>query len=136
MSSSNWLVIGGIYHLAFAVFHMFFWKIFNWKQSLSSISKIDSGVMQVMNLCLIWIFLSVGYISIVHTDQMLKTTLGHVIIALIAVFWLFRAVLQVIFFSLKKTMSKILLALFVIGVIIYATPIFTILLVESVMKQL
>jgi len=31
------IFIGGIFNLLFAVFHLFFWKLFNWKDELKSI---------------------------------------------------------------------------------------------------
>jgi len=47
---------GGIFNLLFAVFHLFFWKLFNWKYELKSISFVNRNIMQVLNLCLAFVF--------------------------------------------------------------------------------
>jgi len=27
------LITGGLFHLGFAIFHLFFWKLFHWKEA-------------------------------------------------------------------------------------------------------
>jgi len=45
---------GALYHLGFAAFHAFFWKLFRWKTSLRTATPLNRAVVQVLNLCLIY----------------------------------------------------------------------------------
>jgi len=123
MSNETLLIIGGIYHIAFFVFHLFFWKIFNWKKSLAPINRVQRGVMQVLNLCLMFAFLIFAYISLFHTHEMLSTGLGSALLCLIAIFWALRTVEQFVFFSIRKPFSIVLLILFIFGTVIYLIPV-------------
>ncbi len=115
---------GGIFNLLFAVFHLFFWKLFNWKDELKSISFINRNIMQVLNLCLAFVFIIFSYISIFHTDEMLNTDLGLSLTLCISVFWFLRSLEQILFFKLKTAISLILLILFVAGTLLYGLPFF------------
>ena len=115
---------GGIFNLLFAVFHLFFWKLFNWKDELKSISFINRNIMQVLNLCLAFVFIIFSYISIFHTDEMLNTELGLSLTLCISVFWFLRSLEQVVFFKLKTAISWILLFLYIIGTLLYSIPAF------------
>jgi hypothetical protein len=48
---------GGCFHLAFAIFHCGFWKLFGWTRELPKLNRINRGVMQILNLCLTFVFL-------------------------------------------------------------------------------
>ena len=117
------LIVGGFYHLGFAIFHLFFWRLFNWEKDLTSLTIINRAVMQILNLCLTFVFIVVAYISVFYSTEMLSTNLGKVIIASISLFWLIRFVEQLYFFGLKKLFSIILTILFVAGFIIYLIPV-------------
>jgi hypothetical protein len=115
----TFILIGGFYHLAFALFHMNFWKIFRWKASLRPITPANRSVMQVMNLCLIYIFLVVSAFSFLASGRLLASP---AVAACISGFWLFRAVLQIAFFERKNPVSIILTALFLAGAALYGVP--------------
>jgi len=118
------LIVGSFYNLAFAIFHILFWKIFKWNSELSKLNFLNRAIMQVLNLCLTFCFLLFSYISFYHTSELLTTDLGKTILTGIAVFWFLRAIEQVIFFKLKHWSSVMFLMAFVGGTIIYAMPVF------------
>ena len=117
------LFIGGFYNLAFAIFHILFWKIFRWKRSLRRLLPQDRAIMQVLNIRLIYIFFVFAYISIFHQESLTSTQLGKVIIIVISLFWFMRAVEQIIFFGLKNLVSIIFMIISIIGAIFYLIPI-------------
>lgn len=117
------LIIGGIYNLGFAIFHIFFSKIFRWKADLRSVMEINKGIMYVMNLCLIYVFIFFSYISIFQYDLLLTSKLGSIVLVFISLFWFFRAVEQVLFFDIKKPVSIVFTIVFLIGGILYLIPI-------------
>ena len=113
---------GGIYNIALVVFHLLFWRIFNWKKDLRSLSFLNRAIMQVLNLSLTFVFVIFSYISLVHTKELISTSLGQSLLSLIALFWFARSVEQVVFFKLKNWRSMAFLAFFLVGTVLYAVP--------------
>ncbi|HHL32405.1 MAG TPA: hypothetical protein ENJ41_07440, partial [Oceanospirillales bacterium] len=74
------LIIGTIYHLAFVVFHLLFWKLFDWVQDLKKLSPINKSVMQILNLRLIFVFLIFAYICYFNSTEMLDSKLGSTLL--------------------------------------------------------
>lgn len=119
MKPETLIVIGGLYNTAFAIFHLGFWKIFGWKRDLVSLTPANRAIMQVLNLCLMVSFLIFAYISIFHTAELVATDIGRALLALIALFWLLRAVEQPVFFGLGQPLSVVFLVIFLTGFGLY-----------------
>ena len=96
---------GGLYNIILVIFHLLFWRIFNWEQDLRSVSSLNRSIMPVVNLSLTFVFIIFAYISLVHSAELLSTPLGNSLLILIALFWLARSLLQVIFFKLDHWLS-------------------------------
>jgi hypothetical protein len=120
----TFLTIGGYYCLTFALFHMLFWKIFRWRQDLHRLTPTNRGIMQVLNLRMIYIFLFFGYISLRYQHELLFTSFGEFIVIVIALFWLFRAVEQIIFLGLNSIVSVALFVVFLMGSGLYILTLF------------
>jgi len=116
------IIIGGFYCLAFFIFHLFFWKLFDWKHDLSFLTEINRGVIQILNLCLMFVFLVIAYVSLFYTDELLTSSLGKILLVGISIFCLLRAVEQVVFFGLKSTVSIVFFITFLLGSTIYMIP--------------
>ncbi len=116
------LVIGGAVVFAFFIFHLFFWKIFDWKRDLKSLTPVNRAIMQVLNLCLSFVFLLIAYISIFHKDELLNTSLGKTMLLGISIFWLLRALEQIMFFGLKSGVSIAFFVVFLAGSALYLIP--------------
>ena len=117
------IVAGGIFSLGFAIFHLFFWRLFRWKEDLASLTVINRAVMQIMNLCLLFIFLAMAYVSFFHTPEMASTDLGRTLLVAFSLLWLLRAVEQVIFFGIRNRLSVAFTLIFLLGSLIYAVPV-------------
>ena len=118
------ITIGGFLWLAFFVFHIFFWKLFDWKRDLENVAKVNKAIMQVLNLCLMFCFLIFAYISLFQTEELLTTSLGKTLLVGMVLFAVFRAIEQVIFFDLKHPRSIAVLFFALIGMTIYLIPLF------------
>ena len=118
------IIIGGFLWLAFFVFHIFFWKLFDWKRDLENVAKVNKAIMQVLNLCLMFCFLIFAYISLFQTEELLTTSLGKTLLVGMVLFAVFRAIEQVIFFDLKHPRSIAVLFFALIGMTIYLIPLF------------
>lgn len=117
------LVLGGIYNLGFAIFHLGFWRIFRWKEDLVSLTRINRAIMQVLNLRLTFVFLVMAYVSFFHRTDLLGTGLGTALLTAFSLFWFLRMIEQVIFFGLKNQVSMVFTLLFLLGSLIYLMPI-------------
>lgn len=120
----NLIYIGGIYCLIFAVFHLAFWKLFDWKNELPKLKSVNRGVMQVLNLRLTYVFLVVAFISFFFADDLINTKLGNVILGAISIFAVMRAIEQLIFWKIEK-IGVAFFFVFLIGAGIFAVPLFS-----------
>ena len=78
--------------------------------------------MQVLNLCLTFVFVIFAYVSIAHATEMTTTPLGRSLLLLIALFWYLRAVEQIYFFGFRNPLSVLFLVFFAIGGTLYLIP--------------
>lgn len=122
MSAETAIMLGGVYNVALAAFHVLFWRLFDWKHDLASLSFINRQVMQILNLCLTFVFLVFAYVSFFHTAELLSTELGHGLLLLISAFWFLRAAEQIIFFRLERIASVAFFAAFLAGGALYVYP--------------
>ena len=111
---------GGLFHLAFVVFHLTFWKLFRWDTELAKLTSLNRATVQVLNLALTVVFVIFSYLSLTHAPEMVGTDLGRSLTLAIAVFWYLRAVLQAAFFGLRKTLSVVFFAVVLVGGTLYA----------------
>ena len=115
------IYIGGFYCLIFAIFHLAFWKLFDWKNELPKLKSVNRGVMQVLNLRLTYVFVVVAFIALSFADDLINTKLGNVILGAISIFALMRAVEQLIFWKIEK-ISFAFFIIFLFGAGIFAAP--------------
>ncbi|OYU48375.1 MAG: hypothetical protein CFE31_12120 [Rhizobiales bacterium PAR1] len=46
----------GLFDLAIAVFHCFFWRLFGWPESLSGSGRLNVAITQTLNIMLTYVF--------------------------------------------------------------------------------
>ena len=54
MTATNWILAAGVFNLALAAFHLLFWRLFGWPESLAATGVVNRGVTQILNLALAW----------------------------------------------------------------------------------
>ena len=113
---------GGYYNIGLILFHLSFWRIFNWSEDLRNVSFVNGAIIQVLNISLTLVFVIFAYISLVHTDALLSTPMGNSLLILMALFWLARAAQQIVFFKLEHPLSWLFLLVFMTGCVLYAVP--------------
>ena len=123
MNKTLLLYICGFYNLSFAVFHIYFWKIFRWKEDLKRNSIANRAIIQILNIRLIYVFLLMAFIYLFFSEQLVTTKLGLVLLIGFWGFWIGRFIEQLIFLSVKSKMASILTVILLIGIIIHLLPI-------------
>ncbi|MBL8204557.1 MAG: hypothetical protein JNM09_10035 [Blastocatellia bacterium] len=113
--------IGGYASIGWLIFHLLFWRLFDWRAELKRLSYLNSGVMQVLNLCLSFIFLLFAFVSLWHTQELLTAGIGRTVAVGIGLFWFFRFILQPMFWG--TSLSSVFFAfLFVLMSACYLAP--------------
>lgn len=113
------LISCGIFNISFGILHLFFWKMFDWKTDLPKLSYYNRATLQILNLRMIYVFLSVGVILILFNESILSTALGNAILAGIFLFWFGRLIEQFIFLKEKSKKSIALALVLFFGVLIH-----------------
>ena len=118
------LYIGGALHIAWAIFHLMFPRIFKWPERLAELDPLNRAIYQVLNLCLVFGLAAVAYLSFTFAPDLIGSPLGRKILGIIGVFWLFRTSLQFRFFAKTHPVSLFLVLMFLITACTYFIPLF------------
>lgn len=108
------VVAAGLFDLLAALFHIGFWRIFDWPRSLRGTGRVNALTIQVLNLVLIYVFLAYGGALLWLGGQVpaLALLIG-------GGFFAFRLVLQPLFYGLLHPASKALAALALLGALLH-----------------
>ena len=94
------LIAGGILNALFAVFHLALPSLAQWQNTLRTISTDSQAVMYTLNLAAALTLLVFAYVSVFHRRDLLTTNLGKALAISIALFWLVRAVAEILYFRI------------------------------------
>lgn len=117
------IFICGCFSVAFAIFHILFWRLFDWKNDLKNLNAANRGIIQILNSRIIYLCIFIAFVCFFYPDDLLNTTLGKVFLVGISLFWLGRAAEQFIFFKRQSIYLHILTVLFLFGAILFALPV-------------
>lgn len=115
------IYIGGFYCAALGVFHLAFWRLFDWRNELPKLKAVNRGVLQVLNLRLTYLLFVFAFLCFFWAQDLLATRLGRVLLGALSLFCLMRAVEQLIFWRFDKV-SAAFFVTFLCGAVIFAAP--------------
>ena len=120
---NDWIVLAaGIHSAAFALFHIAFWRLFRWRDTLQRATPVDRAVIQILNLRLTYVFAMVAALCFAFPAELHSTPLGRAVSAGMALFWVCRTVEQFIFLRINRPAMHLLTAAFVVGALLFAWP--------------
>ena len=119
------IYVCGLYSLAFALFHIGFWKIFNWNSELKKICFANKAIVQILNVQIIYYFFFVTFVCFVFPTELMTTKLGNILLGSTSLFWFIRTIQQFIFLRANHYNIHILTIIFLAGTILFALPILT-----------
>ncbi|MEP7323051.1 MAG: hypothetical protein ABI761_14095 [Saprospiraceae bacterium] len=122
MSNHFIIQIAGFYCIGLSVFHILFWRLFDWKRDLKKVSLANRAILQIANIQLIYFFLLVASICFVFTDELYQTALGKFFMLGMSMFWLVRTIQQFIFLRINHWAVNLLTIVFLFGCLIFALP--------------
>lgn len=123
MESNKILIyLCGLYSFGFAIFHILFWKLFDWKNDLKKLTIANKAIIQIANLRLIYFFVFVGVICFAFTNELTQTRFGRFFLTGLSIFWFGRTIEQFIFLNVRNHKVHILTVIFFAGSILFALP--------------
>ncbi len=119
--------IGGVHLLICAVFHLFFPRMYHWEKSLESLSKENNirilNTLRLMNGCQFIFWLILAYISLFYSKDLLSSSLGKSILAMIVLFWIIRILIfQPLYVGFKTRIARLQLLFFITGLSLFIVP--------------
>lgn len=73
MNKDVLIFICGLHSIFFAVFHITFWKLFQWRDDLKKLALANKTIMQILNIMLIYIFLFTAFLCFFFTKDLYTT---------------------------------------------------------------
>jgi hypothetical protein len=114
----------GLHSLGFAVFHAFFWRLFDWKSELRRVGRVNRGIFQILNLRLIYVFAFAAALCFLYPGELHATRLGRVFLLGGSLFWAGRLLEQFVFLRIDHPLVHLLTVLFALGAVLFALPLF------------
>jgi len=114
--------IGGVINWLFVIFHLSFWKLFGWPQSIALWSPVNRTVVQVLNIHAAYVLAVFGFLSFAFRDEMSTTRMGRSVGMAIAVFWVLRGVNQLVFEDISSGESWAITAVCLGVAALYVIP--------------
>ncbi|MCX7556920.1 hypothetical protein OS187_08830 [Xanthomonadaceae bacterium JHOS43] len=122
MSDHLLLALCAAHSLLFAAFHLAFWRLFRWRESLPRMKRVDRAILQILNLRLSYVFLGIGGLCLCFPNELVDTALGRTVMLGMTGFWLGRLVEQFVFLRVNHAGVHALSALMVLGTLLFAWP--------------
>ncbi|AOP32703.1 hypothetical protein A0128_01745 [Leptospira tipperaryensis] len=124
MKPEDFLILGSIHSVGFAIFHVYFWKLFRWKDDLKRVSFANRAILQITNLRLIYFFVFMAVITFCFRTELIHSQMGTWILVGLSFFWWGRLIEQFIFLRVNQPMVHFLSVLFFLGGVLYLIPLF------------
>lgn len=96
------LIAGGVYHLCWAFFDSCWPYLFAWKRTLAPLDDFHRGLLYILSRLVILLYLYVATLSFFFQGALLNTAIGKSILVFMAVYWAFRAFMQIQFYGLAR----------------------------------
>lgn len=122
MNPKIFVIVGGVFNLSWAIFHVYFPKFFKWDKALKKIDPINRAVMHIQSIFLLITFLIFSSAAFLFTDELISTNLGKYLIASFGIFWFIRSLVNIYFFGIKDKKADFFLLIFIFGFVIHLIP--------------
>lgn len=118
------LRIAGCISLLFVVFHLLFYPMFNWENTLNGLSSVNRAIFLTYHAICILMLLFMGIIPIFQTKALLGSSVKYGILSLFLLFYLIRIVAEFTLFGISSS-SPAILIMCLVPMIFYAIPLFS-----------
>lgn len=116
------ITIAGWITCFFAVFHVFFYWIFNWGKTLAMLDPVNRGIMLTFSWSCSVLLFAFAYQMLFHKEELASTKLGRAVLLGYSAFWVFRIVAEFMFFEFAGVSSIVIILLCAIVAICMIVP--------------
>lgn len=93
------VVAGGAMMLVVGAAHLFFPRIFGWPEAFARLRVLDAKVFYTLHVALVLLGLAMAWVSVRYPGELSRGEgLGGALAAMLAAFWLWRLVWQLVYF--------------------------------------
>ncbi len=124
MSTQALLLLCAIHSLGFALFHLAFWTLFKWPRTLATTTLPSRAIVQIANVQLVWVFLLVAVLCLLHPQALVSTPLGRALLWGMSGFWTLRLATQFVWLRVNHPLVHALSLAFALGAIVFALAAF------------
>ena len=111
------ILSAGLFDLAIAVFHLLFWRMFRWPESLAGSGRLNTAITQTLNIMLTYVFVVYGVTLLMQrteaTPALLLPGVG---------FGVIRIYLQFRLFGVANRASIAFVAAAMLGTVLHLVP--------------
>lgn len=122
MDDRTIMALCGLHSAGFAVFHLAFWRLFDWPADLARCSTATRAITQILNLRLTYVFAGIALLCFALPGEVVGTRLGRAMLGGMSLFWLGRTIEQFVFLRVGHPLVHATTALFVAGIALFAWP--------------
>ena len=109
----------GLHSLLLGLFHLAFWRLFDWPRSLQSTTPANRAIIQILNLRLAWVFFAVAAACLLLPEETTGTLLGRGLLGFMCLFWIGRTFEQIVYLRINRAMVHVLSAVFALGAALF-----------------
>ncbi len=109
----------GLHSLLLGLFHLAFWRLFDWPRSLQSTSPANRAIIQILNLRLAWVFFAVAAACLLLPEETAGSLLGRGLLGFMCLFWIGRTFEQFVFLRVNRPFVHVLSAVFALGAVLF-----------------
>jgi len=108
-----------VHRAAFALFHLGFWRLFDWPRTLQGTTRPNRAILQIANAQLVWVFTGLALLCFAMPDALAGSALGRAVLGGMAVFWWLRLVLQFVWLRVHHPLVHGLSMAFALGAVMF-----------------
>jgi hypothetical protein len=118
------LRIAGSISLLFMLFHLAFFKLFDWQHSLSCLSQLNRSILLTYHYVSILITFFMGFVPLFQTEALLSSSLKCSILSMFGLFYIIRIVTEFTLFAGDRGPSPVILVMCTLPAVCYILPMF------------
>ncbi len=107
MNMEYLILMGGIYHLGWALFDSSWPILFNWKKTLAPLDDFNRSLLYIISRLLVVLYLALAYLSFFQTSELVNTGLGKTILVFVSIYWTVRVIMQIQYFGIFNKANEL-----------------------------
>ncbi len=122
MASLISIYAGGVLTILMAVFHTLFHRIFRWEAENRKLTAVNKKIFFTIHLALLLFFFGTGIFTLFYANELSRSIgICFGINLILALFWLWRTIWQIIYFK-GKTLHYAMIIYFFLLFVAYVIP--------------